>query len=257
MVKKAVAYLRVSTEEQVERYGFDRQLDAINRYAQENGIEIVEVFRDEGVSGATDPLSERIGFGIMLNYLDAHQDVNCIIISELGRLAREVRIQENMIFYLQKRGLELISASEPDLYSSDPSRVAMRQFYGVMNQYERAMIAIRMKAGRIQKARSGEHAGGRVPTGFKTVVNGKKRTLEKNEEEIEIVRLIFELREKGFSYQYIADYLNEKGYKPKYAQKFGYSTVRKIYLNPKYRGIVKYKEGGHTIQVENDKYRIV
>lgn len=256
-MKKAVAYLRVSTDDQVERYGFDRQLDAINAYAEANGIEIVKVFKDEGVSGATDPLKERVEFGRMINYLDVHPDVRCVIISELSRLARKVKIQEDMIEYFWNRSLELISVAEPDLYSDDPFRTAMRQFSGVMNQYERAIIAARMKSGRIQKARSGEHAGGRVPLGYKSVVKGNKKVLEKDEEEAKVVQLIFELRDRGMSYRDIADYLNKHGYKPKYAKQFGYSTVRKICLNPKYRGVVKYSEAGQKIVVTNEKYKLV
>jgi DNA invertase Pin-like site-specific DNA recombinase len=48
---KALSYLRVSGKGQVEGDGFPRQREAIARYAKTAGVEVVEEFRDEGVSG--------------------------------------------------------------------------------------------------------------------------------------------------------------------------------------------------------------
>lgn len=256
-MKKAVAYLRVSTDGQVERYGFDRQLNEINNYAEVNGIEVVGVFREEGVSGATE-LKTRVEFGKLLNYLDGHPEVNCVIISELSRLARDLMIQENMIRDFQRKGIELISVKEPDLDKNDPTRKLIRRIFGIVNEYEREIIALRMKAGRIAKAKKGEHVVGRIPTGFKSVVKGNKKVLEKVEEEIEVVRLIFELKDdKKMSYRKIAEHLNELGHKPKYAKKYNHTTVYKIYNNPKYRGLVKYSEDGQTITTESNVFKIV
>ena len=48
---KAFAYLRVSGKGQIEGDGFTRQLAAIKKYADANGIKIAKVFREEGISG--------------------------------------------------------------------------------------------------------------------------------------------------------------------------------------------------------------
>jgi len=48
---KAHAYLRVSGKGQVEGDGFTRQLKAIREYAAAHDLKIVNVYREEGVSG--------------------------------------------------------------------------------------------------------------------------------------------------------------------------------------------------------------
>ena len=48
---KAFAYLRVSGKGQVRGDGFTRQLRAIRAYANQQGIWITQVFREEGVAG--------------------------------------------------------------------------------------------------------------------------------------------------------------------------------------------------------------
>ena len=48
---KAHAYLRVSGKGQVQGDGFTRQLKSIREYAAAHGIKIVNVYREEGVSG--------------------------------------------------------------------------------------------------------------------------------------------------------------------------------------------------------------
>src|SRR5258708_6099564 len=50
-VVNAYCYLRVSGKAQVDGDGFDRQLLACEAYAKQHGLEIVNVFREEGVSG--------------------------------------------------------------------------------------------------------------------------------------------------------------------------------------------------------------
>ena len=51
---KAFAYLRVSGKGQIEGDGFTRQLASIKSYAASQAIRIVKVFREEGISGATE-----------------------------------------------------------------------------------------------------------------------------------------------------------------------------------------------------------
>jgi hypothetical protein len=47
-------------------------------------------------------------------------------------------MQETIIGVLRKDGFELLSVAEPDLCSDDPSRVMVRQLFGVVSQYEKA-----------------------------------------------------------------------------------------------------------------------
>jgi DNA invertase Pin-like site-specific DNA recombinase len=63
-------------------------------------------------------------------------------------LARDLMIQETILADLQKRGHTLISAHEPDLCRDDPSRTLMRQIFGAIAGYDRAMIVLKLRGAR-------------------------------------------------------------------------------------------------------------
>ena len=49
----AIAYCRVSTEEQKKKYGVQGQIEACKEEAQKENVEIVATFHDEAISGKT------------------------------------------------------------------------------------------------------------------------------------------------------------------------------------------------------------
>ncbi len=57
---RALSYLRVSGQGQIGGDGFPRQREAVERYAKLHGLEVLQEFRDEGVSG-TKELEGRVG----------------------------------------------------------------------------------------------------------------------------------------------------------------------------------------------------
>ena len=72
MAKKYVAYCRTSTENQREEKTIELQVDSVTRYAKENGIEIIEWFKDDGVSGGLESRPELIR---LLDYLKENQEI--------------------------------------------------------------------------------------------------------------------------------------------------------------------------------------
>ena len=249
---KAVAYLRVSTEGQIDKYGFAAQETAVRDYADKNDIQLVKIFKEKGLSGTHD-LDDRIALVELVDFLDEAEDITLCIIPEFSRLARKLMVQEKILDDFKRKGWSVVSVKEPDLCKDDPERVLMRSIMGAINEYDRKMIISRLKAGRIAKTRKGEHATGRLPMGYDSVLKDGKKKMVKVESEIEIVKLIKQLREvKLLSYQKIADYLNNQGYKPKNwtpetQVKFYGSTISGIYNNPKYMGNFELKEHGKTI----------
>jgi DNA invertase Pin-like site-specific DNA recombinase len=206
--RNVYAYLRVSGLGQVGGDGFERQLVAIKQYAEANGLHVAKVFKELGVSGATD-LEGRAALRQMLEAL-ASNGARTIIIERLDRLARDLMVQENLLSDLRKRGFDLISVAEPDLCSSDPSRVLVRQVFGSIAQYDRAMVVAKLRGARERmKARTGR-CEGRKPYGTR-------------EGEVEIVRRMQELRGDGLAVDKIAAILNLEGLKPR-AGKVWYAT---------------------------------
>ena len=151
---KAFAYLRVRGKGQLLGDGFNRQQLAVDTYARGNDIRIVRTFREKAVPGATD-LENRPALLEMLEALAA-DGVRLVLIEKLERLARDPMVQESIVGDLHKRGFELVSALEPDLLANDPSRILMRQIFGAIAQYDRAMIVAKLRGARERKRARGQ-----------------------------------------------------------------------------------------------------
>lgn len=54
-MEKAFAYIRVSDPSQINKDGFTRQEKAIQEYARGHDLQVVDLFKEEGVSGTKVP----------------------------------------------------------------------------------------------------------------------------------------------------------------------------------------------------------
>jgi DNA invertase Pin-like site-specific DNA recombinase len=80
-----------------------------------------------------------------------------------------------------------------------------------VSQYEQAMIALRLRAGRERKAAKGDYAGGQLPYGYRAV----GRELIPDETEQATIRRIRELHSLGSSLRSIAVQLECEGLNPR------------------------------------------
>ena len=167
MTASVFAYLRVSGRGQIHGDGFRRQFLAIRKYCSDNGLKIVRIFKERGVSG-TKELDDRPALSELFNALEEN-GVKTIVTERLDRIARDLLIQEAIIADMQKHGYTLISTCEPDMCSEDPSRVLIRQILGAFAQYEAKMIVIKLRGARERAKLSrggkceGRHEYGRKP----------------------------------------------------------------------------------------------
>ena len=211
---KAFAYLRVSGINQVEGDGFERQHLAIFKWAIKNGIAVAEVFEEKGVSGKNE-LADRPALQALLAALEANPDVKTILIERLDRLARDLMVQETIIADLQKSGYTLISVLEPDLCHDDPSRKLMRQIFGAISEYDRAMIVLKLRGARQRMKARGLRVEGQKPYGF---YPGEKFALD----------LMQRHHGLGNSIKAITNTLNSLGYKSRSGREWSAPVVAKI-----------------------------
>lgn len=212
-MKSAFAYLRVSGRGQIVGDGFARQLTAIRQYATASGYRITRVFREEGVSGGTD-WENRPAFSEMMAALLGN-GVRTVLVERLDRVARDLLVQESVIGDFQRKGLTLISVSEPDLLSDDPSRVLMRQMLGAFFQYEKTLLVAKLRGAR-QRIRTRD---GRC--------EGRKR-YGMMQGEAEIIERIKAMRGKGMALDRIAETLNRERIKPRAGSRWYPTTISRV-----------------------------
>jgi DNA invertase Pin-like site-specific DNA recombinase len=108
----------------------------------------------------------------------------------------------------------------------DPSRKLIRQVLGAVSEYERAMITLRLRAGRDRKRANGGYAGGGPAYGWRAV-DGE---LEPVPEEQRVIETIRRRREAGWSWARIADELTAAGVPPARRGRWYPDSVRRVAL---------------------------
>ena len=203
---KAIGYIRVSTQGQVEDgVSLDAQEAKVRAWADLNGAEEVVIFRDEGISGKRS--DNRPG---LQSALDTVGKGDALVIYSLSRLSRSTKDTLSLSEILQKKDADLVSLSEKIDTTSASGKMVFR-LLAVLNEFERDQISDRTRFALAHKKANGEKTGGDVPFGYK--VRGGK--LSRNAEEQKAINMILDLHSKGYSLQCICGALQKAGYKTK------------------------------------------
>jgi site-specific DNA recombinase len=238
----AAIYARVSSDRQRREQTIQSQTVALRELAAARGLLVVDdlVFEDEGVSGAVlrRPALER------LRDIAVEGRFEVLLCHAPDRLARRYAYQVLLLEEFQRAGVEVIFAKEPER-SGTPEDELLRQFQGMIAEYERAQIAERCRRGKLHRARAGAvSVMARAPYGYRYV----KRTehadafFEIDETEAPVVREIFRrYLEEGESIAKIARWLSEQGI-PTRTGKTGWNnaTIWGMLRNPAYAGQAAY-----------------
>ena len=226
MSKLNVAYLRVSTESQTEKYGLDVQRQKILDYCERKGVGIDKWYIDGGYSGSK---LDRPEIKELLDHAEKGL-IGTVYIYKLDRMSRDV-IDTLNLFYkiLPKYGVKVVSMTE-DLRTDNPMDRVMLTMNAAMNQYEREVIRMRMTAGMIERVKKGFWmGGGRIPWGY--YYDRNDGILHVDQNEAEMVRKAFNMYLDGYSCENIAKIVGFKSEK----------IVRDILRRKSNIGMIEYK----------------
>jgi site-specific DNA recombinase len=237
MSVRAAIYARVSTANQTQAQTIDQQLTRLQAHIQVQGWDLApqHIFRDDGRSGAD---LNRPG----LDHLrDAARrgEVDCALMTEPDRLARNFVQQMIVLDELERAGCRVEFLDRP--MGQDPHDRLLLQIRGAVAEYERTLIADRMRRGRQQKYRAGVLLPWtRPPYGYRLSDDRPRdpAAVRVDEGEAAVIREIFaSYTQERTSLGGLAKLLQAQGIPtPSGKRLWGLATVRAILRQPAYTG---------------------
>jgi DNA invertase Pin-like site-specific DNA recombinase len=202
---RAIAYIRVSTDEQAESgAGLAAQRAACAAWAERAGA-TCETYADEGVSGASG-IEARPA---LLAAIAELRSGDVLLVSRRDRLARDPIVTAMVERLVVRAGARVVSCAGEGTDGDSPTDVLMRRIVDAFAEYERLVIGARTKAALASIRASGRKTGGRVPYGFELLGDG--RTLAPCAAEQVVVARVRELRTAGLSLRAVAGELARAG----------------------------------------------
>jgi len=222
-MKKAIGYIRVSTEKQAEEgVSLEAQKEKIRAWCDMHEYELISIEEDAGVSGKS--MKKREGLRLALDKVDKG---TALVAYSFSRLARSTRDLLDIADHLQKRDADLVSISERIDTSGATGRLVFT-ILAALAQFERELIGERTKSSLDHKRRVGE-AYSPTPYGFDRVdAEGEKARLVPNVEELAILDAMHQMKTAGVSLRGIASDLNQRGVHPKRGVQWYASSVKKM-----------------------------
>ena len=214
--KQAIGYIRVSSAQQAqEGVSLEAQQAKIEQWCLANGYELVNVFKDEGISGKR--MDTRQG---LQDALATIKKGNAFVFYSMSRVARSTKDMLSIGDLITKKRADMVSVIE-DFDTTSASGKLMFQMLAVLAEFERNLVGERTATVLQNKKANRQVYTNQTPYGFKAV-NGR---LEQVKQEVKVVAEIQQARAKGQTLQAIADNLNSRGIPTKTNKQWQPATI--------------------------------
>ncbi len=161
--KRAVIYLRVSTEEQVDNFSLDTQEEICRKDADKKGYEIIEVFREEGRSA-----KNIVGRPVLISLLEFcrknKNKIQAVFVYRLDRISRVTADYLAIRKKLTENGVTILSSTEPT--GDSPTEKLVETILAGFAQLDNDIRSERSKNGLRARFLSGKVVSGQVPLGY-------------------------------------------------------------------------------------------
>lgn len=237
-------YTRKSTE-----HGLDMEFNSLQNQEESckayilsqafNGWEYIKTYSDGGVSGGT---MERPGLQALLNDIrEGH--IQVVVVYKVDRLSRSIIDFHKMMQEFDKYGCNFVSITQSFDTSNSMGKLTLNMLLSFA-QFEREVSAERVRDKIAASKAKGLWMGGTPPLGYDL----KDKQIIPNQQETELVNLIFTKYLELENMQAVAEWLNQKGYHTKAwiprggqsrgGKAFQKSSIQRILTNPIYIGQV-------------------
>ena len=179
-IRRVGLYGRVSTEEQALRgFSIEAQEDALKEYGKNNNMKIVDIYLDEGISGAKPPL-KRPALKRLLEDIEAGK-IDMILFTKLDRWFRSVKEYFKVQDVLDNNKVEWKAIQEDYDTTTANGQMAITIFLAVaQNERDRTAERIKVVLDHKRKNKEACFGGQAVPFGYMKELDkdGKSRLVK-------------------------------------------------------------------------------
>ena len=231
VLKRVCAYCRVSTDSEEQQTSYNSQITYYTDKIKSNPEwKFAGIYADEGISGTQ--VNKRTEFMRMID--DAiNGKIDMIIAKSISRFARNTLDTLKYVRLLRDHNVDVYFEKE-NIHTLDLDSEMFLTLYSAFAQAESESISQNVKMGIKAKMKRGEYVGLPNPYGYDW--NKVTQELTINEEQAEVVRMIFNWYADGIGCNTIAKKINEKGIPSPRGKKWSQQYVREMLDQEKYVG---------------------
>lgn len=261
IIRKALIYTRVSTEEQAgeHKQSLTAQKNLCLREIESQGYLLAQngLYSDPGKSATT---MKRPALQELLSRVSDDKSISAVFVQDTDRLARNVADHLFIKSILRKYGVELISTSQPGI-KDDPEGKMMDLFVAGFNQFQSDITSRKTIKSLEEKFNSGWWPT-KAPLGYENAKDPnrpQKNIIIIDEKRGHLIAELFNLYATGdFSMSEVGDILYRKGLCSKVGKKLSLSKLFEIIKCPFYFGEMRWrglvKQGLHPPLIKKELF---
>lgn len=241
-IERALGYVRVSTQRQAEGgISLDNQQERLTTHYAQRGVELIDIYRDAGLSGTTD---SRPGLQALFEHaLRQGSGVTEIGVYSFSRLFRDHYLLEHYRRRLKRAGVRIVAITQD--VGQDAEGDLVRSVLSNFDEYQSRQTAKFTRDTMRRNAADGYWNGAIPPFGYTTEIaemrgHKARKRLAIEPSEALMVQQIFRMKRLGIGrgpmgYKKIVCHLNATGATLR-GRKWHVSNVRDILTRSTYRG---------------------
>ncbi len=225
--KRIAGYVRVSHDEQ-KKYGYSvqAQIERIQRYAEETGSQLVEIYVDEGFTATKMKRPD------LLRMLDELDTFDVLVFTRLDRFSRNVLDANNMVKTMEEYNVGIKSIEEEDIDTSTADGKFNFDLRVSLAEREAKKTSERIKSIFEFKIKNGQPVSGNQPYGYAIETKDNKKTIIKDPALVPIIEDIFNYFSKHHTIRGTMTYINGK-----YDISKNYNCIHRVITSTEYYGL--------------------
>ncbi len=246
-MNKALIYARVSTEEQSkEGQSIEAQIKLCREYAKDNDFTVPDdgVYADRGKSALT---TNRPELQSLLHRCDEDDAISAVLVMDTDRLARNTLDHLSIKTLLRKKGIRVISISQPMIDDSPEGRF-IDVVLASANALQSGITGRKTSKVMLEKVKHGWWAGP-APHGYINAKNENpvsaydKRIVKPDPNTADLISKMFDLYASGrYNLKQLTAKMNVLGLRSANGYEMHVSSVHNMLSNPFYYGTMIWKD---------------